>query len=679
MEKVRGHFSYFPGVNKIKIGFYHYWSGTIDLDNFILTKIGAPGTQTSYYISSSSGDDNNPGTIDEPLKSLEKINEFFLFPGDSVLFKRGDRFDGHFVVNGSGEEGKPILIMAYGEGEMPILTGQVGESGGGDFQEAVLVENKDNLIFDGLEIQNERTHTRAGVSDTDAYGMYVKNTGTKVMRNLIFRNMTFKNVFAVQPILDREDFNTIQVSGLAFHSSKNTEAGKEKNIDGIVVEDCYFANIQRIGIKFSHSGGLTGIGNDSINRNMNIHIHNNEFYYNGGTSVLPNGTYNCLIENNVFDHPGASADPRMPGRGSSVWNINAINTIMQYNMCLSTRGYLDSHGIHIDNHNVNTFVQYNYMEDCEGGFVEILRGNKNAVYRFNVSVNDAWRKHETWTTSNHTIWVHAVRHKPEEFDLGDSIFIHNNTVVINKPFTSGVTETSVTIDGDNTYVYNNIFTSTNGGVELAGHFAVKKEEVGNYFYMSNNLFDGNINTDFIDEDINPVRGNPKFSETGSNEFAYQLSADSPAINKGIAIAGPIVKNAGYGVFKEIAAYPTIDFYGNPIDLSTGTPNIGACNAKSGEVSTSTSEVELEEKGSWLIYPNMGESKIHFVSQNTLSGKINISLVNLKGQVLLTEQKAMQVFDKAFDINLASTIPNGIYIVNIRGKDVFHSRRLVLFR
>ena len=86
-----------------------------------------------------------------------------------------------------------------------------------------------------------------------------------------------------------------------------------------------------------------------------------EFSYNGGSAVLPNATYNCLIENNIFDHPGASTDSRMPGRGSSVWNINAINTISQYNMCISTRGYLDSHGIHIDNRNVNTFVQYNYI------------------------------------------------------------------------------------------------------------------------------------------------------------------------------------------------------------------------------------------------------------------------------------------------------------------------------
>ncbi|MEM9983618.1 MAG: right-handed parallel beta-helix repeat-containing protein, partial [Bacteroidota bacterium] len=476
-------FSVEAGVDKVVIGFFHYWSGTIDVDDI---QVVEAVRQTSYYLSSSAGDDANDGTLGSPWASLAKISSTTLQPGDTVLFQRGDRFDGHWVVNGSGNATQPILITAYGTGDKPILTGEVGAAGGGDHEEAILVENQDHLIFDGLEVQNERLVSRSGVDDTDAYGIYVLNSGTEVMRNLTFRNLSFKNVFAVQPILDRSDFDKIQVSGLGFFSTRNTQVGQEKHIRDVLIEDCFFGNLQRFGIEFKHGGGNNGVGNDSLNRNMNIRVRNNEFSYNGGTGVLPNRTYNCLIEDNLFDHPGASTDPRMPGRGSSIWNIHSINTIMQYNMCLSTRGYLDSHGIHIDNNNVNTFVQYNYMEDCEGGFVEILRGNKNAVYRFNVSVNDSWRVNPDWATSNHTIWVNSVRHDPSRFDLCDSIFIHNNTVVINKPFTSTATQTSVTMDADNLYVFNNIFTSTNGGIKVAGHFVVRKEEVGNEVYISNN-------------------------------------------------------------------------------------------------------------------------------------------------------------------------------------------------
>ena len=170
-------------------------------------------------MSSSSVDDENQGTAEAPWRSLEKISAAFLFPGDTVLFKTGDTLYGHFVLNGSGTEEKPLLITSYGDGEKPILTGQVGSEGGGDYQEAILIENNDNLIFDGLEVQNERLIARSGVADTDAYGLSVRNSGERVMRNLVFRNMIFKNVFAVLPILDPEDFNSIQGEGI-YHSRR---------------------------------------------------------------------------------------------------------------------------------------------------------------------------------------------------------------------------------------------------------------------------------------------------------------------------------------------------------------------------------------------------------------------------------------------------------------------------
>lgn len=666
-EKMSVSFLTDSNTSKIKIAFHHYWSGTIDLDSIVVKKIGEPGNQTSYYISSSSGDDNDSGSIDAPWKSLDKISSAFLFPGDSVLFKRGDRFDGHFVVTSSGSAEKPILIACYGEGALPIISGEVGEAGSGDYQEAILVENAEYLIFDGIEIQNERLITRSGVADTDAYGIYVKNTGTKVMHNLVFQNMVFKNVFAVQPMLDPDDFNSIQVSGLAFQCSKNTEIGKEKNIDGILVKNCFFGNLQRFGIQFKHSGGNEGVGNDSINRNMNIHIHNNEFSYNGGTGVLPNSTYNCLIENNIFDHPGASTDPRMPGRGSSIWNYKAINTIMQYNMCLSTRGYLDSHGIHIDNHNKNTFVQYNYMEDCEGGFVEILHGNTNAVYRFNVSVNDGWRVNENWEDSNHTIWVSSDRWN--ELNPTDGVYIYNNTCVINKPYT-----TSINMDGKNMFVYNNIWSSTNGAGMGEQNPKVRNQDTP--FTMTNNLFEGTVSAEVISWDVDPVIDDAKFTGVGDNKEAYQLLPGSPAINSGTAISGPVVPGAGHGVFKDIPSFPNVDFYGNPIDLINGTPNIGACNTKEGIVGNHTIQKSTVE---WLIYPQSKDSKIHFMRNTSTYGELLITLVNLNGQVIQQNRITLDQDEKEFDFNLNSILKNGIYMVNIKSNNTSQSHRFVWFK
>jgi len=664
------------GTTSVKIAFHHYWSGTIDLDNLKVFEIER---QSEYYLSNS-GDDNNEGTIASPWATLNKISNTSLFPGDKVYFNRGDRFDGHFVVNGSGEENNPIVITSYGKGVQPIISGEVGAASGGDYKEAILIENNDNITIEDIEIRNDRTVTRSGVNDTDSFGISIHNGSEAVMKNFIFRNITVKNVFAVEPVLDRDSFDAIQVSGIRFTCSRNIEVGKEKNIQNILIEDSYFTNLQRLGIQFKHNGGNAGIGDDQINRNKDIIVRNNEFYYNGGTAVLPNATYNCLIENNIFDHPGASTDPRMPARGSSVWNINCINTVVQYNMCLSTRGYLDSYGIHIDLNNENTFVQYNYMEDCEGGFVEILAGNKNAVYRFNVDVNSGFRVSD-WNNASSTIYVYSDRWKePNQaaLNLPDGIYINNNTIIIDKgtktngdPYT-----TSITSDAKNTYVYNNIFSSTNGAVMGARNFAIRDN--GTTFLSTNNLFEGTVLNDWVEMDINPQIGSSYFSETGDDKLAYQVTENSPALNNGTTIEGPILPGAGSGVFENVPAYPNVDFYGNPIDLSTGTPNIGAYNGKSNAALLSTNTFESENQFKFIVFPNEEKTELYVLdTSNKLSEKTEMSLCNIRGQIIV--QKEFSTSNDSFILDLPLAISNGIYILNINTGNISRSRKIVLHK
>ena len=79
----------------------------------------------NYYISSQ-GNDSNSGTSNlVAWKSITKLNSSILQPGDSVLFRRGDTFNGEIVVRQSGTPKKPIVFSAYGNGLMPVITGAV--------------------------------------------------------------------------------------------------------------------------------------------------------------------------------------------------------------------------------------------------------------------------------------------------------------------------------------------------------------------------------------------------------------------------------------------------------------------------------------------------------------------------------------------------------------------------
>lgn len=74
--------------------------------------------RATYYVSSSAGDDRNTGlTESAPLKTLARASQIELGPGDSLLLKKGDLWEGESLLpKGSGTKEKPIVISGYGAG-----------------------------------------------------------------------------------------------------------------------------------------------------------------------------------------------------------------------------------------------------------------------------------------------------------------------------------------------------------------------------------------------------------------------------------------------------------------------------------------------------------------------------------------------------------------------------------
>jgi parallel beta-helix repeat protein len=75
---------------------------------------------TTYYLSSSLGNDSNSGTDPSSAwQSLDRLNSYNGFrSGDNILFKRGDTFYGGITVSSSG-----LTFGAYGSGNDPEITG----------------------------------------------------------------------------------------------------------------------------------------------------------------------------------------------------------------------------------------------------------------------------------------------------------------------------------------------------------------------------------------------------------------------------------------------------------------------------------------------------------------------------------------------------------------------------
>lgn len=75
----------------------------------------------TYYVNPLTGKDENDGLHeDRAFATLFAVNRLALAPGDTVLLRRGCRFEKQFLqLQCSGTEGSPITIGAYGEGCAP--------------------------------------------------------------------------------------------------------------------------------------------------------------------------------------------------------------------------------------------------------------------------------------------------------------------------------------------------------------------------------------------------------------------------------------------------------------------------------------------------------------------------------------------------------------------------------
>lgn len=71
---------------------------------------------SNYYIDSNYGNDFNDGrTKTSPLKTLTRIEQLELIPGDTLFFKRGSSFSNALTIKYSGVKNRAIVLTEYGD------------------------------------------------------------------------------------------------------------------------------------------------------------------------------------------------------------------------------------------------------------------------------------------------------------------------------------------------------------------------------------------------------------------------------------------------------------------------------------------------------------------------------------------------------------------------------------
>ncbi len=91
---------------------------------FLILLLNKHACSTTYYISSSTGNDLNSGSQSvSPWQTLNRLNNQIIVAGDSILLKCGDTFFGTIILNSSGNISAPIYFGKYSNGSLPVISG----------------------------------------------------------------------------------------------------------------------------------------------------------------------------------------------------------------------------------------------------------------------------------------------------------------------------------------------------------------------------------------------------------------------------------------------------------------------------------------------------------------------------------------------------------------------------
>ena len=611
----------------------------------------AASTGTTYYVSSTHGDDGNAGTDKgHPWKTLDKVNAIAtdLKPGDSVLLERGSTFQDQYlhIKDTSGTADAPITIADYGEASAakPVIAAngvkgsqwyqnyraRVGNhKNKGTVSSTILLKDVSYITVKNLEITNDDPDVHDPI-DTWKWTDTADSDGTKLDRSAdrmdrtgvagIAENGTTMSHVTLEGLnihdVDGNIYNKHMANGgiyfMAHYARENKSAADNtwlqnhiSRFDHITIKNNIVKDVDRWGIAVGYTAYLNFIdatwGDGSIDDDL----------------IAKYGQTNVTIENNYVKGAG----------GDAITLMYCDRPVIQYNVGDSVSKHMNdvdyphdaAHGGRYGGWVAagiwpwrckDPIFQYNEMYNNlnsehgngDGQAWDADYGD-GTLYQYNYSYGNSFaslmicNQYAINTTFRYNI---SQNDRRGVFDLpsnGPGNHIYNNTVYIGK-------DSAVLTDRSNSQAKfeNNIFINASD---------TKKTETWNRGNQhGGQTYDKNMYVNYANRpasdsnavevaDVKTVLANaghapsaPKadgsvYGRSGSEFDGYKPVDNSPAIN-----AGKVISDMNdYAV--------TNDFFGNTIK---GTPDLGAVESNVLSVSGKVNAYETATVGgSKVVY------------------------------------------------------------------------------
>ncbi|MFD0675775.1 MULTISPECIES: Ig-like domain-containing protein [unclassified Paenibacillus] len=512
-------------------------------------------TYHTYYISITSGNDANDGLSEAAAwKSLDKVNAATFSPGDKILFKAGDIWNGQLRLNGSGAEGLPILVDKYGSNDpevRPIFNGMgtdeadgvnltmpLGTIAGQHYAATVDVRNQSFWEISNLEVTNYDAATknmRAGILALNEKGVTVTEWEQNQLKHIVIRDCYVHDV--------NSDPSAFKLTGGILILG---------NYSDVLVEGNKVVNVAIEGIR---NGGMapSGSPNGGAPQVMNNIVFKNNYIQDvqGDGMVISNvadngdkDVYNGIVEyNTILRYANTNVGSL---NYAANWVYGSKDTLFQYNETFGgIYGYNDGEAWDVDLYSDNIVYQYNYSHENRGGII-LFMGTGQSVFRYNLSVNDG--------NGAELFFYH-----PSSYTKAP--WIYNNTIFTGKDITTTVFNNSTP------YIkFANNIMMTLGKVKRFANVDLTQGYIKNNIFYPNILTTGGIagsvevaNNLYVNPQLARPGEIPKNVITAKNKFdvtkldAYKILGTSPAIGAGWKVDVP-------ATFTEV----TKDMFGNSI-------------------------------------------------------------------------------------------------------------------
>lgn len=518
--------------------------------------LSASASWSADFFVRADGSDSSRGTNREAAwRTVERVNQARLKPGDRVLFQAGETFAGNLRLTSddAGTPDHPVTIGSIGERPAVLSAG---------LDTGITIENAGGIRIENLMIVG------AGSTQNTGYGVFCDNTLTN---GTMLENLTIKNVevfgFGRQGLL-------ITGESRGFHHVR---------VSHCVVRENLFGGIEIAGRLPWSSPGCA---------HADVIVSDCLAYDNPGdpkcfTRHSGSGIMLLQVEGGLIDRCAAwnngYSNGSQTGGPVGIWTCASKRLTIQH--CESFRNRTtgaDGGGFDIDGGSEDCILQYNYSHDNDGPGLMVYtypyesRPHRGNIVRFNVSEDDA-QKGRRYAG----MWVR------NDDDGMTDLEIYNNTIVV-----GSWTDQAVSIYGEGleASLRNNLFLARDGAVPLRVEKPHGKLRFENNLYWREDsrvqvIWDGKTyenlehwrvttGAESLDGKPTGLFGNPKLTAP-LPRIQFSRLANLAALRAFRPLPGSPAKNGGVNLSRRFESnFVAKDFAGKPLP-ATGPWPLGA--------------------------------------------------------------------------------------------------------